>query len=102
MPEDLFDRSRFDSLLIDFLEFIEVLLQFEKAVPVGIIRGSHHRTLPGPTSLMMPEVVESDLEFIEPEAGGGIGRRFSARLPDRLHCSGTLESDRAGTDPGTL
>ena len=60
MPEDLFDRSRFDSLLIDFLEFIEVLLQFEKAVPVGIIRGSHHRTLPGPSSLMMPEVVERD------------------------------------------
>ena len=64
--EDLFDRSRFASLLIDFLEFIEVLLQFEKAVPVGIIRGSHHRTLSGPSSLMMPEVVESDLEFIDP------------------------------------
>ena len=66
MPEDLFDRSRFDSFFIDFLEFIEVLLQFEKAVPVGIIRGSHHRTLPGPSSLMVPEVVESDLEFIDP------------------------------------
>ena len=66
MPEDLFDRSRFDSLLIDFLEFIEVLLQFEKAVPVGIIRGSHHRTLSGPLSLMMPELVESLLEFIDP------------------------------------
>ena len=38
----------------------------------------------------------------QPGAGGGIGRRFSARLPDRLHRSGTLESDRAGTDPGTL
>ena len=38
----------------------------------------------------------------QPGAGGGIGRRFSARLPDRLHHSGTLESDRAGTDPGTL
>ena len=38
----------------------------------------------------------------QPEAGGGIGRRFSARLPDRLYRSGTLESDRAGTDPGTL
>ena len=35
MPEDLFDRSRFDSFFVDFLEFIEVLLQFEKAVPVG-------------------------------------------------------------------
>ena len=35
-------------------------------------------------------------------AGGGIGRRFSVRLPDRLHRSGTLESDLAGTDPGTL
>ena len=35
-------------------------------------------------------------------AGGGIGGRFSARLPDRLHRSGTLESDWAGTDPGTL
>ena len=38
----------------------------------------------------------------QPGAGGGIGRRFSARLPDRLYRSGTLESDRAGTDPGTL
>ena len=38
----------------------------------------------------------------QPGAGGGIGRRFSARLPDRLYHSGTLESDRAGTDPGTL
>ena len=38
----------------------------------------------------------------QPGAGDGIGRRFSARLPDRLHRSGTLESDRAGTDPGTL
>ena len=38
----------------------------------------------------------------QPGAGGGIGRRFSARSPDRLHRSGTLESDRAGTDPGTL
>ena len=65
MLEDLFDRSRFDSFFIDFLEFIEVLLQFEKAVPVGIIRGFHHRTLPGPSSLMMPEVVERDLEFID-------------------------------------
>ena len=53
-------------VFIDFLEFIEVLLQFEKAVPVGIIRGSHHRTLPGPSSLMMPEVVERYLEFIDP------------------------------------
>ena len=67
---DLFDRFRLDSLLIDFLEFIEVLLQFEKAVPVGIIRGSHHRTLPGPSSLMMPEVVERDLEFIDPTNNG--------------------------------
>ena len=66
MPEDLFDRSRFDSFFIDFLEFIEVLLQFEKAVPVGIIWGSHHRTLSGPLSLMMPELVESLLEFIDP------------------------------------
>ena len=31
----------------------------------------------------------------QPEAGGGIGRKFSARLPDRLHRSGTVESDRA-------
>ena len=38
----------------------------------------------------------------QPGAGGGIGRRFSARLPDRLHRSGTVESDRAGTDPGTI
>ena len=38
----------------------------------------------------------------QPGAGGEIGRRFSARLPDRLYRSGTLESDRAGTDPGTL
>ena len=38
----------------------------------------------------------------QPEAGGGIGRRFSARLPDRLYRSRTLESDRAATDPGTL
>ena len=38
----------------------------------------------------------------QPGAGGGIGRRFSARLPDRLHRSGTVESDWAGTDPGTL
>ena len=38
----------------------------------------------------------------QPGAGGGIGRRFSARLTDRLYRSGTLESDRAGTDPGTL
>ena len=38
----------------------------------------------------------------QPGAGGGIGGRFSARLPDRLHRSGTVESDRAGTDPGTL
>ena len=38
----------------------------------------------------------------QPGAGSGIGRRFSARLPDRLYRSGTLESDRAGTDPGTL
>ena len=38
----------------------------------------------------------------QPGAGGGIGRRFTARSPDRLHRSGTLESDRAGTDPGTL
>ena len=38
----------------------------------------------------------------QPGAGGGIGRRFSARLPDRLYRSGTLESDWAGTDPGTL
>ena len=38
----------------------------------------------------------------QPGAGGGIGSRFSARSPDRLHRSGTVESDRAGTDPGTL
>ena len=38
----------------------------------------------------------------QPGAGGGIGGRFSARLPDRLHRSGTVESDRAGTDPGTI
>ena len=38
----------------------------------------------------------------QPGAGGGIGRRFSARLPVRLYRSGTVESDRAGTDPGTL
>ena len=38
----------------------------------------------------------------QPETGGGIGRRFSARLTDRLYRSGTLESDRAGTDPGNL
>ena len=36
------------------------------------------------------------------KAGGGIGRRFSARLPDRLHRSGTVESDRVGTDPGAI
>ena len=38
----------------------------------------------------------------QPGAGGVIGRRFSVRLPDRLHRSGTLESDLAGTDPGIL
>ena len=38
----------------------------------------------------------------QPGAGGGIGRRFSARLPDRLHRSGTVESDRLGTDLSTL
>ena len=38
----------------------------------------------------------------QPGSGGGFGGRFSARLPDRLHRSGTLESDRAGTDPGTI
>ena len=38
----------------------------------------------------------------QPGAGGGICRKYSARLPDRLYRSGTLESDRAGTDPGTL
>ena len=38
----------------------------------------------------------------QPGAGGGIGRRFSALLPARLQRSGTLESDRVGTDPGTL
>ena len=38
----------------------------------------------------------------QPGAGGGIGRRFSVRLPDRLYRSGTLESDRAGTDPGAI
>ena len=38
----------------------------------------------------------------QPGAGGGIGGRFSARLPDRLHRSGTVESDWAGTDSGTL
>ena len=38
----------------------------------------------------------------QPGAGDGIGRRFSVRLPDRLYRSGTLESDRAVTDPGTL
>ena len=38
----------------------------------------------------------------QPGAGGGIDRRFSARLPDRLHRSGTVESDWAGTDPGTI
>ena len=38
----------------------------------------------------------------QPGAGGGIGRRFSARVPDRLHRSGTHESDWAGTDPSTL
>ena len=38
----------------------------------------------------------------QPGAGGGIGGRFSARLPDRLHRSGTVESDRVGTDPGAI
>ena len=38
----------------------------------------------------------------QPGAGGGIGRSFSARLPDRLHRSGTVESDRVGTDPGAI
>ena len=38
----------------------------------------------------------------QPEAGGGIGRRFSARLPDRLHRSGTVESDRVGTYSGAI
>ena len=38
----------------------------------------------------------------QPGTGGGIGGRFSARLPDQLHRSGTVESDWAGTDPGTL
>ena len=38
----------------------------------------------------------------QPRAGGGIGRRFSARLPDRLYRSETVESDWAGTDHGTL
>ena len=38
----------------------------------------------------------------QPGAGGGIGRRFSARLPDRLYRSGTLDSDGVETDPGTL
>ena len=38
----------------------------------------------------------------QPETGGGIGRRFSVRLPDRLYRSGTLESDLVGTDPRTL
>ena len=38
----------------------------------------------------------------QPGAGGGIGRRFSARLPDRLHRSGTIESDLVGTDLSTL
>ena len=38
----------------------------------------------------------------QPGAGGGIGRRSSARLPDRLHRSGMVESDRVGTDPGSL
>ena len=38
----------------------------------------------------------------QPEAGGGIDGRFSARSPDRLHRPGTLESDRVGTDPATL
>ena len=38
----------------------------------------------------------------QPGAGGRIGGRFSARLPDRLYRSGTLESDREGTDPGIL
>ena len=38
----------------------------------------------------------------QPGAGGGIGRRFSARLPDRLYRSGTLESDQEGADSGIL
>ncbi len=35
-------------------------------MPVGIIRDSHHRTLLGPSSLMMPEVVECDRRKLIP------------------------------------
>ena len=38
----------------------------------------------------------------QPGAGGRIGGRFSARLPNRLYRSGTLESDQEGADSGIL
>jgi len=64
--ELVFDLSRLHALREDVLERIQVLLEFKESMPVSIVWPTHHRTLAGSASFMMPQIVVEDLEFIRP------------------------------------
>ena len=51
---------------MELLQFVNVLLEFEESMPVGIVRPAHERTLSGASALMMPEIVVGLLELIRP------------------------------------
>ena len=48
------------------LQLVQILLQLEKAVPMRVVRCTHHCALASTTPLMVPQVVVSNLELVRP------------------------------------
>src|SRR5690554_4968696 len=69
-PADAFTSliygAAFDPFFIQRLQLVHILLQFEKAVPVGIVGACHHGAMASATTFMVPEMVEGDLKLIGP------------------------------------